>query len=42
MGVEHAGDAVKPIPVDMEFIEPIAAVREQKMQDFGFTVVENA
>ena len=40
--VEHAGDAVEAEAVEVEFVDPVAGVGEEKVEDFGFAVVEAA
>jgi ABC-type microcin C transport system permease subunit YejE len=42
MLVEHAGDAVEAEAVELKFIEPIAAIREQKVQDLVFSIIEES
>ena len=40
--VEHAGDAVEAEAVEVEFVDPVAGVGEEEVEDFGFSVVEAA
>lgn len=40
--VEHAGDAVEAEAVEIEFVDPVAGVGEEEVEDFGFAVVEAA
>ena len=40
--VEHAGDAVEAEAVEVEFVDPVAGVGEEEVEDFGFAVVEAA
>ena len=42
MVVEHAGDAIEAEAVEVEFVDPVAGVGEEKVEDFWFAVVEAA
>jgi hypothetical protein len=40
--VEHGGDAIEAEAIELEFLDPVAAVREQEMEDGGLAVIEAA
>src|SRR5690606_36877060 len=40
MKIHHRGDAVETEAVNMKLFYPILDIREQELQHFGFTVVE--